>query len=199
MISKTILTAALVSAATLAFAAVEPGAAAPDFSLRDVAGKERKLSEFKGKTVVLEWTNPNCPFVKKHYGSNNMQQLQSAAGAKGVVWLTVNSTSKSHPDYMEPAALAKWQSEGKASPTAHLVDTDGKVGQLYGAKTTPHMWVIDPTGKVAFAGGIDDKRSANPADIAGARNHVKLALDEMGAGKPVSVASAQPYGCTVKY
>ena len=182
-----------------AHASIEAGAVAPDFSLRDLAGKERKLSEFKGKTVVLEWNNPNCPFVKKHYSAANMQGLQGAFGDKGVVWLAVNSTNKSHPDFMDAAALTRWSADQKAKPTAYLLDVDGKVGQQYGAKTTPHMWVIDAAGKVLFAGGIDDKRTANPADIPGAKNFVKAALEESLGGKPVSTASAVPYGCSVKY
>jgi peroxiredoxin len=190
-------------ASTLLFAAAHAatvGQAAPDFSLTDVNGKSVKLSDFKGKHVVLEWTNPGCPFVVKHYGSNNMQALQKDATTKGVVWLSVNSTSKSHGDYLEPTKLnAKMAGEWKAAPSYLLMDENGKVGQSYQAKTTPHMYVVDPAGKLVFAGGIDDKRSANPADIKGAKNFVRAALDESLAGKPVSVATATPYGCSVKY
>jgi peroxiredoxin len=190
-------------ATSLAFAAAHAatvGQAAPDFALTDVNGKQVKLSDFKGKHVVLEWTNPNCPFVVKHYGSNNMQGLQKEKTAKNVVWLAVNSTAKSHQDYMAPAALSsKMIGEWKGAPTHLLMDESGKVGQSYQAKTTPHMYVIDPSGKLVFAGGIDDKRSANPADVKTAKNFVRAALDESMAGKPVSVATATPYGCSIKY
>ncbi|TAG80869.1 MAG: thioredoxin family protein [Burkholderiales bacterium] len=190
-------------AASLAFAAANAatvGQAAPDFTLTDVNGKSIKLSDFKGKHVVLEWTNPNCPFVVKHYGSNNMQTLQKDKTAKNVVWLAVNSTAKSHQDYMAPAALSsKMIGEWKAAPTGLLMDESGTVGKSYQAKTTPHMYVIDPTGKLVFAGGIDDKRSANPADVKTAKNFVRAALDESMAGKPVSVSTATPYGCSIKY
>jgi peroxiredoxin len=200
---RNLLLSALASAALIgSFAAnaATVGQAAPDFTLTDVNGKQVKLSDFKGKHVVLEWTNPNCPFVVKHYGSNNMQQLQSDKTGKGVVWLAVNSTAKSHQDYMAPAALStKMMGEWKAKPTSLLMDESGKVGQTYQAKTTPHMYVIDPKGTLVFAGGIDDKRSANQADIKGAKNFVRAALDESLAGKPVSVSTASPYGCSIKY
>jgi peroxiredoxin len=190
-------------AATLAFAAAhaaDVGKPAPDFTLTDVNGKTVKLADFKGKHVVLEWTNPNCPFVVKHYGANNMQTLQKDKTAKNVVWLSVNSTSKSHSDYMAPAALSsKMIGEWKAAPTGLLMDESGAVGKSYQAKTTPHMYVIDPKGTLVFAGGIDDKRSANPADIKGAKNFVRAALDESMAGKAVSVPTATPYGCSIKY
>jgi peroxiredoxin len=190
-------------ASTLAFAAAhaaDVGKPAPDFTLTDVNGKTVKLADFKGKHVVLEWTNPNCPFVVKHYGSNNMQGLQKDKTAKNVVWLAVNSTAKSHSDYMAPAALSsKMIGEWKAAPTGLLMDESGAVGKSYQAKTTPHMYVIDPKGTLVFAGGIDDKRSANPADIKGAKNFVRAALDESMAGKAVSTPTATPYGCSVKY
>ncbi len=190
----------LTTTAMIAAHAATVGQAAPDFSLTDVNGKAVKLSEFKGKTVVLEWTNPGCPFVVKHYGSNNMQSLQKDATAKGVVWLAINSTEKNHTDYLAPAKLnAKMNGEWKAAASYLLMDESGKVGQAYTAKTTPHMYVIDPSGKLVFAGGIDDKRSANPADVKTAKNFVRAALDETLAGKPVSVATATPYGCSVKY
>jgi peroxiredoxin len=191
--SAAIVVSFVASAATV-------GQAAPDFTLTDVNGKPVKLSDFKGKHVVLEWTNPNCPFVVKHYGSNNMQTLQKDKTGKGVVWLAVNSTAKSHQDYMAPAALSsKMMGEWKATPTSLLMDESGKVGKAYQAKTTPHMYIVDPKGTLVFAGGIDDKRSANPADIKGAKNFVRAALDESLAGKPISVATSTPYGCSVKY
>ena len=190
----------LLTTAMAAAHAVTVGQVAPDFSLTDVNGKTVKLSDFKGKNVVLEWTNPGCPFVVKHYGSNNMQSLQADAKAKGVVWLSINSTEKNHSDYLAPVKLnAKINGEWKGASSYLLMDESGKAGQAYAAKTTPHMYVIDPTGKLVYAGGIDDKRNANPADVKTAKNYVRAALDETLAGKPVSVATAQPYGCSVKY
>ena len=190
----------LVTTAMAAAHAVTVGQAAPDFSLTDVSGKAVKLSDFKGKHVVLEWTNPGCPFVQKHYNSSNMQSLQKDATGKGVVWLSINSTEKNHSDYLAPAKLsAKMNGEWKGASSYLLMDESGKAGQAYSAKTTPHMYVIDPTGKLVYAGGIDDKRTANPADVKAAKNFVRAALDETLAGKPVSVAIAQPYGCSVKY
>jgi peroxiredoxin len=200
---RNLLATALASAvivASFAANAADVGKPAPDFTLTDVNGKTVKLADFKGKHVVLEWTNPNCPFVVKHYGSNNMQALQKDKTAKNVVWLAVNSTSKSHQDYMAPAALSsKMIGEWKAAPTGLLMDESGTVGKSYQAKTTPHMYVIDPKGTLVFAGGIDDKRSANPADIKSAKNFVRAALDESMAGKPVSTSTATPYGCSIKY
>ena len=190
----------LFTTAMVAAHAVTVGQPAPDFSLTDVTGKAVKLSDFKGKHVVLEWTNPGCPFVQKHYTSNNMQSLQKDATGKGVVWLSVNSTAKSHQDYLDPTRLnARMKGDWKDASSYLLMDESGKVGHTYAAKTTPHMYVIDPSGKLIYAGGIDDKRSANPADVKTAKNFVRAALDETLAGKPVSVATAQPYGCSVKY
>ena len=194
------LASLLATFAMVAAHAVTVGQPAPDFSLTDVHGKAVKLSDFKGKTVVLEWVNPGCPFVQKHYNTSNMQTLQKDATTKGVVWLSVNSTEKGHQDYMAPAKLdAKMNGEWKGASSYLLMDESGKVGQAYTAKTTPHMYVIDGGGKLVYAGGIDDKRSANPADVKTAKNFVRAALDETLAGKPVTVATATPYGCSVKY
>lgn len=194
------LAAFLAATVLMAVHATTVGQPAPDFSLTDVNGKAVKLSGFKGATVVLEWTNPGCPFVQKHYNTTNMQTLQKDATAKGVVWLSINSTEKNHQDYLAPAKLdAKINGEWKGAASYLLMDESGKVGQAYTAKTTPHMYVIDPSGKLVYAGGIDDKRSANPADVKTAKNFVRAALDETLAGKPVSVATATPYGCSVKY
>ncbi|MBL8351232.1 MAG: thioredoxin family protein [Burkholderiaceae bacterium] len=180
--------------------AVGIGEAAPAFELKDTQGKLVKLADFKGRHVVLEWTNPGCPFVQKHYGAKNMQTLQKEASAKGVVWLSINSTARSASDYLAPAALAdKLVKDWGAAPTAVLMDEAGSVGRAYAARTTPHMYVIDPAGKLVYAGGIDDKRSANPADIPGAKNFVRAALAESLAGKPVGTPSAAPYGCSIKY
>lgn len=175
------------------------GQAAPAFELVDVNGKAASLAQFKGKHVVLEWTNPGCPFVQKHYSSQNMQSLQKDAIAKDVVWLSISSTAKDHGDYLAPAALRDQYKQWGAAPTAMLMDDSGKVGQAYGARTTPHMYLIDPNGVLVYAGGIDDKRSANPADVKTAKNFVRAALSESLAGKPVSVPTATPYGCSVKY
>jgi len=197
---KTMFTATLLAlAATASFAAATVGQPAPAFTATDTRGKTVSLADFKGKHVVLEWTNPGCPFVVKHYGSGNMQGTQKEAAAKGVVWLTINSTAADAGDYKAPAAMGAWMNEQKAAATSTLMDADGKVGRAYGARTTPHMYVIDPAGKLVYAGAIDSKSTTNPADIPGATNHVKVALGETLAGKPVSLASTRPYGCAVKY
>ena len=175
------------------------GAAAPAFSARDTVGKTVSLSDFRGKTVVLEWVNPGCPYVRKHYSSNNMQATQKAAAERGVVWLAVNSTATDATDYLSPDTMGAWMREQKAAATATLMDADGKVGRLYGARTTPHLYVIDARGLLVYAGAIDNKPTARAADVAGATNHVNQALAEVLAGKPVTVASTQPYGCSVKY
>jgi peroxiredoxin len=188
---------ALASSAALANATV--GQPAPNFTATDTSGKTVSLADFKGKHVVLEWVNPGCPYVVKHYGAANMQGTQKEATAKGVVWLAVNSTAAEHSDYKTPAALAQWMQSQKATPTATLMDADGKVGRAYGARTTPHMYIVDPKGMLVYAGGIDNKPTANPADIPSATNHVKVALNEALAGKPISQATTRPYGCSVKY
>ncbi len=175
------------------------GEVAPAFAAVDARGKAVTLAEFKGKHVVLEWVNPGCPYVVKHYGAGNMQATQKGATDKGVVWLAVNSTNKDHGDYKSPEAMASWMQGHKATATAMLMDGDGKIGRAYGARTTPHLYVIDPAGRLVYAGAIDSKASANPADIATATNHVNLALAETLAGKPVTLAQTRPYGCSVKY
>jgi hypothetical protein len=147
---------------------------------------------------VLEWHNFGCPFVQKHYKSGNMQALQKKYG-NDVVWLAVNSTNAGHQDYQAPPVLTKALAEAGAAPAKYLMDEPGTMGKAYGAKTTPHMYIIDPSGKVVYNGAIDDNRSANPADVKGAKNFVAVALDEMKAGKPVSTPSTTPYGCTIKY
>jgi peroxiredoxin len=195
---KTLAAAVASLFATAALAAATPGQPAPAFAVTDLAGKPVKLEDFKGKTVVLEWHNFGCPFVQKHYKSGNMQALQKKYG-KDVVWLAVNSTNKSASDWMDPAPLTAELKKFDAQPAAYLVDEPGKMGMAYGAKTTPHMYIIDPQGKVVYNGAIDDKRSANPEDVKTAKNFVVAALDEMKAGKPVSTPSTAPYGCTVKY
>ncbi|MGY8904355.1 MAG: thioredoxin family protein [Burkholderiales bacterium] len=189
----------LLLTAGLAQAAATVGQAAPDFTATDLNGKTVKLSDFKGKHVVLEWVNPNCPFVKKHYNSDNMQSVQKDAVAKGVVWLAINSTEKQSQDYMTPAQLSAWAKE-KASPmTAMLMDEEGTIGKNYGARTTPHMYIVNPQGTLVYAGGIDSIPSGRVEDIKTATNYVKQGLGEALGGKPLSVATSAPYGCTVKY
>jgi peroxiredoxin len=182
-----------------AFAQAMPGHAAPAFTLTDLDGRRVVLADLRGRYVVLEWTNPSCPFVQKHYGSGNMQSLQKRFTDDGVAWLTINSTAASHPEYLKPADQKAWLLQQGAVPTIAALDADGTVGRAYGARTTPHMYVIDPKGTLVYAGAIDDKRSANPADVKTARNFVVQALTELRAGRAVSAASAAPYGCSVKY
>lgn len=191
--------AALAVLSSAAWAAAAVGQPAPDFSATDTAGRTVKLSDYKGRHVVLEWVNPGCPYVRKHYGAQNMQATQKAATAAGAVWLSVNSTATDHVDYLPPAELASWQRAQGAAPTATLMDEDGRVGRAYGARTTPHMYIVDPGGTLVYAGAIDSKPSANPADIASATNYVKTALAETMAGKAVATPATRAYGCTVKY
>jgi peroxiredoxin len=189
----------LASAAFSAQAATAAvGQAAPDFSAVDTAGKTHRLGDYKGKLVVLEWTNPGCPFVRKHY-SGNMQGLQKEFTAKGVIWLAVNSTEAGSGDYLAPAKLAGWMAEKQGQPSATLMDESGQLGQLYGAKTTPHMYIISPQGQLIYAGGIDSIPSARIDDIKTATNYVRQGLTEALVGKPLSVASSRAYGCSVKY
>ena len=195
-LALTPLAGALMRPAHAATAAV--GQAAPDFSAVDTTGKTHKLSDFKGKLVVLEWTNPGCPFVQKHY-SGNMQALQKEFTGKGVVWLSINSTEQGSGDYLAPAKLAGWMKEKSGTPTATLMDDSGKVGQTYGAKTTPHMYIVSPQGLLIYAGGIDSVPSARVDDIKTATNFVRQGLNEVLAGKPIAMASTRPYGCSVKY
>jgi len=195
--SSTLLLPALAVGVTQTHAATV-GQAAPDFSALDALGKSHKLSDFKGKHVVLEWTNPGCPFVVKHYGGN-MQALQKEFTAKGVVWLSVNSTNKDASDYLAPAKLMAWTVEKKAGASAVLMDESGKIGQLYSARTTPHMYIINPQGVLVYAGAIDSVPSARVDDIKTATNYVRQGLNETLGGKPISVASTRAYGCSVKY
>ena len=196
-----LIVAAMIAAlmSTGAFAAATVGEAAPNFSLTDINGKTVKLSDFKGKNVVMEWHNPGCPFVQKHYNTSNMQTLQNKYDAKETVWLTVNSTETAHQDYMSSDKLKGYIAEKKAAPDAYMLDADGKVGKSYGAKTTPHMYVINPAGMVVYAGAIDDKAGTKAEEIKTAKNYVVTALDDLKAGRPVANASTQPYGCSVKY
>lgn len=182
-----------------AVAAPAVGQKAPDFVAVDTAGKQHRLSDFAGKFVVLEWTNPGCPFVRKHYGSGNMPATQKAATEKGVVWLAVNSTERDASDYLKPAALEAWMKEQSGTPTAVLMDEDGVIGRAYAARTTPHLYIIDPKGVLVYAGGIDSIASSRVEDIKTATNYVNQALGEAFGGKPISAATTKPYGCSIKY
>ena len=195
--SSSVVLSALVAGTAQAASAIV-GQAAPDFTGTDALGKSHKLSDFKGKHVVLEWTNPNCPFVVKHYGGN-MQALQTEFTRKGVVWLSVNSTNKQSRDYLAPAKLTTWQLEKKASASAMLMDDSGDIGLLYNAKTTPHMYIVNPQGVLIYAGAIDSVASANSEDIKTATNYVRQGLNEALGGKAISVAATRPYGCFLKY
>ncbi len=176
------------------------GQAAPDFSLTDINGQQHSLASFKGKTVVLEWVNPECPFVQKHYqGSGNMPATQKAVLAKGAVWLSINSGHAGAQGDFDPAQVATWHQKTGSAPTAYLRDHTGKVGKLYDARHTPTLYVVNASGTLVYAGGIDDINSSNPADIAKATNYVKAALADLKAGKPVAKATSRAYGCSVKY
>jgi peroxiredoxin len=186
--------------AAICVADVPPvGSAAPEFSLPDTGGKTHSLSEYKGKYVVLEWFNPECPFVKKHYGSENMQKLQQEYTGKGVVWLTIDSNAPGSEGNITPEQAQKIMASWKTKQTALLLDPESNVAKLYGAKNTPDMIVINPEGKIVYEGAIDSKATPNPADIQSSTNYVKAALDESLVGKPVSNAQTKPYGCHITY
>lgn len=190
---------ALMMLPVLAHAEAVVGQPAPAFNAKDANGKTETLSAYKGKWVVLEWFNKDCPYVKKHYGSGNMQSLQKEFTGKGVVWLSVLSSAKGKEGYTDATETLKIAAEKKSATTAEILDPTGVIGKAYGAKTTPHMFVIDPQGKVVYAGGIDDNDSSDPKVIASSKNYVRAALDEGMAGKPVTVSTSRPYGCGVKY
>ncbi|HEX8448279.1 MAG TPA: thioredoxin family protein [Allosphingosinicella sp.] len=185
--------------AASALADLQVGKAAPNFRASDANGRPVSLSDFRGRTVVLEWNNPECPTVKKHYESGNMQKTQAAAAGQGVVWLTINSSGEGNQGYMTPAQAKAFTAGQPSRRTAYLLDPKGVVGRAYGAKATPHMYIISPTGILIYNGGIDDRPTQDKADIPGARNHVLAALAELKAGKPVSVPVSRAYGCSVKY
>jgi peroxiredoxin len=201
MKTKLILTivASLVTTALYAFDPPPVGSVAPDFSLTDAKGETHSPSQYKGKYVVLEWFNPECPFVKKHYGSGNMQKLQGEYTSKGVVWLTIDSNAPGSEGNLSADAASKVMTGWKTHQTALLLDPEGKAGRAYGAKNTPNMVVINPEGKIVYEGAIDSKATPNPADIPNSTNYVKVALDESLAGKPVTTSTTKPYGCSVKY
>jgi glutathione peroxidase-family protein len=199
MTLRLVLLAAALAVAAPAFAKPVVGKPAPDFTVTDASGKTQSLSAYKGKTVVLEWNNPECPFVRKHYGAENMQSQQAAAMKDGVVWLTVNSGAVGKQGHLDATAATAYVAKVGGRESAYLIDTDGKVGHAYDAKTTPHMFVIDGDGVLRYMGGIDSIASTDVDDIPKATQYVKQALGELAAGKPVSVSTSEPYGCSVKY
>jgi peroxiredoxin len=175
------------------------GQPAPSFTAADTNGKVRKLSDFNGKFLVLEWTNRDCPYTRKHYQSGNMERLQHQWTARGVVWLTVQSSAPGEQGYVIGGEENAYLADMKAAPTAVLLDPTGQLGHLYDAKTTPHMFVINPKGVLIYDGAIDDRPTTDASDIPKAKNYVAQALEEAMAGKPVSVPTSRPYGCSVKY
>jgi peroxiredoxin len=179
--------------------AARVGQAAPAFAATDSYGHQHSLAEYKGKFVVLEWTNQGCPYTRKHYESGNMQRLQKQWTGKGVIWLTVVSSAPGEQGYVTAEQENDYVKKMNAAPTAALLDPKGDLGHLYGAKTTPHMYVINPQGQLIYEGAIDNKPTPDQSDIAGASNYVTAALDEAMAGKPVAMATSRPYGCSVKY
>jgi peroxiredoxin len=200
MMKTLLITCGLLAATVgLSFAETEVGKPAPSFTLPDTNGKTRSLADFKGKFVVLEWYQPDCPFVGKHYKSGNMQSLQKAYTAKGVIWLSIDSSAPGEEGNYPAEKLNQIASSDGAARTALLLDPDGKVGRLYGAKTTPDMYIIDPNGALVYEGAIDNKRSTDLADVKTATNYVKTALDAVLTGKTVPTTATRPYGCSVKY
>ena len=196
---RTLFAAAAITLAAPVSATAVVGEAAPAFKAIDSNGRAVSLSDFRGKPVVLEWTNADCPFVQKWYSGGDMQKLQADARKQGAVWLTINSGAPGKQGHVDgKAANAKMRAQGFQS-TAYLLDTDGAIGRAYGARTTPHMFVIAPDGTLAYAGGIDSIPSANPADIAKAEPLARLAIAQVAAGKPVATPTSRPYGCSVKY
>lgn len=183
----------------VAVASVATGAPAPAFSVQDADGRTRTLSEFAGRTVVLEWTNNGCPYVRKHYDAGNMQALQREAAAQGIVWLQVISSAPGEQGFLDGAGARARVQADNAAPAATLLDPDGTMGRAYGARTTPHMYIISGEGRVLYQGAIDDRPSARPASLEGANNYVRAALADIAAGRPVQTAETTPYGCSVKY
>jgi peroxiredoxin len=189
----------LSAGSVLAQGAAKIGQPAPAFQAVDADGKTRNLSEFAGKTVILEWTNADCPYVRKHYNSATMQTLQKDMAKEGIVWLSVVSSPVGEQGYVEGIAAKELTTKRDAAPAAVLLDPNSKVARAYGATTTPHMYIVDPKGTLAYMGAIDDKPSSNPASLNGAKSYVRQAVAELKAGKPVSEAATKSYGCAVKY
>ncbi len=193
------LLACVFALATLSAVALTPGTQAPDFKGTDSNGQTHTLSQYRGKWVVLEWANQGCPYDRKHYLSGNMESLQREWTARGVVWLSVISSAPGEQGYVNPAQENDYLRKMKAAPTAALLDPDGTIGHLYQARTTPHMFVIDPTGKLVYQGAIDDKPTTDQEDIKTARNYLNEALNAAMAGRSVPTVTTRPYGCSVKY
>ena len=189
----------LLSARPAWAAVAKVGEAAPGFTVTATNGSPVSLASYKGKLVVLEWTNHDCPYVRKHYDTGNMQSLQREAAGQGVVWLTVISSSEGTQGYVTPTQADELTTSRKAAPTAVLLDTKGVAGKLYGATNTPHMYVVDKAGMLVYAGAIDDRPTSRRADVQGANNYVRAALDAVAAGQPVKTPVTRAYGCTVKY
>jgi uncharacterized cupredoxin-like copper-binding protein len=183
----------------IASTAAKIGAPAPNFTATDSNGKQHNLADFKGKTVVLEWTNHECPFVRKHYDTNNMQKTQKSATSQGVVWLSIVSSAPGKQGFVNGVKANELTKSRNAAPNAVLLDPDGTLGRKYGARTTPHIYIIDPKGNLAYTGAIDDKPTSNKDDVPTAKNYVVAALEAVKAGKAVPNAINQPYGCSVKY
>ena len=198
---KQIRTSILIVSALFAMSAlaVKVGDQAPDFTGTDSRGQTHRLSDYKGKFVVLEWHNNGCPFTKKHYDSGNMQRLQKEWTDKGVVWFTVISSAPGSQGYVTADQENEYMQKMHAAPTAALLDPRGEIGHLYGAKTTPHMFIVNPQGQLIYNGAIDDKATSDASDISSSKNYVSEALQEAKAGQPVAVATTRPYGCSVKY
>src|SRR5579875_1757045 len=195
---KLLATVALATTATLAWA-LKPGDPAPDFKGTDSNGKTETLAQYRGKFVVLEWANKGCPYEQKHYNSGNMEKLQREWTSKGVVWLSVLSSAPGQQGNVSPAEENEYLRTMHAAPTAAILDPSGQIGRLYGAKTTPHMFIIDPQGKLIYEGALDDQPTPDPASLQNAHNYVSTALEEAMSGKPVTTAVTRPYGCSVKY
>jgi len=196
---STVLILSLLVLFSLAAFAAKVGESAPDFTSTDSNGRVQKLSDYKGKYVVLEWTNKGCPFTRKHYDSGNMQKLQKEWTQKGVVWFTVVSSAPGSQGYVTAAEENDYVKQMNAAPTAVLLDPKGDLGHMFAAKTTPHMFIIDPSGKLIYNGAIDDHPTTDVSDISSSKNYVSTALEQAIAGKPVAEAATRPYGCSVKY
>jgi len=199
MLIRIALTTLLLALTTTAGAALKIGEPAPEFTGIDTHGNSHTLSDFRGKPVILEWTNHECPYVRKHYKSGNMQKQQQAATDKGAVWLSIISSAPGKQGHVTPTQANELTAERKAAPGAVILDETGKIGRLYGAKTTPHIFIIDADGKLAYMGGIDSIPSTNPADIEKATQYVSAALDQVVKGEPAATSVTRPYGCSVKY
>lgn len=180
-------------------AALRVGEPAPGFEGVDTGGNVHRLADYRGKTVVLEWTNHDCPYVRKHYGAGNMQAQQREAAAQGVVWLSIISSAPGKQGHVSPEAAEELTRKRKAAPLAVILDSEGRIGRAYHARTTPHMFIIDESGVLVYMGGMDSISTANPDDIPQATQYVRVALQELAAGKPVSTPVTRPYGCSVKY